>query len=215
MTPPELLTDNLAVRRCLAALFAVSILAVVGLGVRYADTSRPGRLDTNIDAHVQRHLEGHIRILNVVVDVAPPLLVSACVLLIVGFLRYRRHRAAVLTLIGPGLATGLSTKVLKPLFGRRLHGGLSFPSGHTTGAVSVALVVVIFLLGPSRPALPLWPRVVLCMLAFCVAIGVAVALVGGDYHYATDTVGGLGVAITIMFGLSWIIDAVASRSRRS
>jgi membrane-associated phospholipid phosphatase len=140
--------------------------------------------------------------------------VALCVLLAVTFALRHRRRLAVLALLGPGAGAALSERVLKPLVGRRNNGGaLSFPSGHTTGAVAVAAVVVIFLLGPGRPPLALAWRALLAALVVVEAAAVATALVGAGYHYATDTVGGFGVATGTVLALALGIDAVADRRR--
>jgi membrane-associated phospholipid phosphatase len=218
MTPRRLLTADRRIRRTLVALVLACVAVVAVLGVHYAHDYGAGRLDTRIDSRLRYHLRSHVRLLSHVVDVAGPLLVLACVVMVVAFALRRRPRAAVLAVCGPGLATALTELVLKPLIGRRLRGDLSFPSGHTTGAVSVALVLIVFLLGPSRPPSRLPLRLLLCVLAAACAIGVATALVGAGYHYATDTVGGLCTATAVVLAVSLAIDAVGdarSRTARS
>jgi membrane-associated phospholipid phosphatase len=215
MMPRRLLTADRRIRIALAAISVCCVVVVAVLGARYADNYRPGRLDARIDRILRYHLRTHIRLLNHFVDLAGPLLVLACVLVVLGFAIGRRPRAAALAVLGPGLATGLTEVVLKPLVGRRLRGDLSFPSGHTTGAVSIAVVLVVFLLGPNRPKLRLSFRILLCVLAAAAAVVVAAAMVGAGYHYATDTVGGLCVAVAVVLAVSAVIDAVADADVRA
>ena len=140
-------------------IFGVIALAAIGtalLGLHYAGQSRAGRIDTAIDSRLQHHLDHHLRFLHRLVALADPLSVTAiCLVLVALFLFSGRRRAAALVVLGPAIAAGFTEFVLKPLIGRRLDDALSFPSGHTTGAVSVAVVVVVVILGPNRPG---WPK---------------------------------------------------------
>ena len=43
---------------------------------------------------------------------------------------------------------------------------------------------------------------------------IAIALVGGGYHYATDTIGGLLVAIACVLSVALLIDAIAGQPER-
>ena len=78
-----------------------------------------------------------------------------------------------------------------------LHGGggwRSFPSGHTTVAATVATLLWVF-----------WPR--LRILGVALVLASAIGLIGADYHFVGDIVGGtyLGIVVGI---------AVAALSRR-
>ncbi len=97
--------------------------------------------------------------------------------------------------------------VLKPLVGRRLDGGLAYPSGHTTAIFSVALVVVVALLGSARG--PSWPRVGGGFVALVLAGAVGVSLVVSGNHYPTDVVGGACAATVVIGGLALLLDRVA------
>ena len=88
---------------------------------------------------------------------------------------------------------------------------LSYPSGHTAATSSLALVVIIAMLGPGR--LP-WPAIVRSLIALAAAASVpviAIALVGGGYHYATDTLGGLLVGVACVLSVAMLIDALAGQ----
>jgi membrane-associated phospholipid phosphatase len=203
----------LAHRNAVLGAIAVAIAVTVALGVRYGGTQRAGRLDTAIDRRVKHHFAGSLGAARHVIDVADPAsVVFICAVLCVLFLVLRRRRLAGLAVLGPALAGGLVDRVLKPLFDRRLDGALSFPSGHTAGAVAVAIVIVVAVLGASPPPWPLAVRVLVALGAIGAAAMVAAALVGAGYHYATDTAGGLCVAIACVLGAALGIDAVAGRT---
>jgi membrane-associated phospholipid phosphatase len=202
----------LAHNRVAAALATATFAAMVLLGVRYSGTHGPGRLDRAIDNRIEAHLAGHPQLLQRLVNLANPgSAVAICALLCVLFLVTGHRRLAALTVAGPALSGVLVDVVLKPVFDRRLAGALSYPSGHTAAATSIALVVVVAMLGPSR--LP-WPRAVrygIAAFAVVTAVFVAAALIADGYHYATDTVGGLLTAVACVVGAALAIDALATR----
>lgn len=209
MASPALLQG----RRLVAAAIGLAALGVAVLGVHYADDISPGRIDSAIDGRVRHHLQGHLRFLHHLAALGGPLSVSiGCAVLAAVLFSTGRRRAALLAIVGPAVAAGLAEFVLKPLINRRLHDFLAFPSGHTTGAVSVAVVIVVVLLGPSRPAWPPVVRYLLAAAALLVAVGVATALIGSGYHYSTDTLGGFCVAVAAVLTVAWTIDALSVRS---
>jgi membrane-associated phospholipid phosphatase len=203
----------LLARRGLAAVVVVvTILMTAALGVRYAHTRTPGRLDRHVDAAIQRRVAGHPHLLVRLVDLADPgSIIVICVLLFALFMLMNRSRIAVLAVLGPALAGGLVDLVLKPLFDRHLDTSLSFPSGHTAATASLALVVIIAMVGPSRLLWPLALRFLIVVAATAAVPVIAIALIGGGYHYATDTIGGLFVAIACVLSVALLIDAVAGQ----
>ena len=197
------------------ALIAVGVVVTAGLGVHYANQRHPGRIDGAIDRRLHRHLASHQATLVHIITVADPRNVAiACVAIgALSFWRGRR-RLALLSLIGPLMAVGLTDLVLKPLINRRFLGMLSFPSGHTAASVAMATVVVVGMLGASRPA---WSAVArwLVLVAFeAVAFVIAVALVAAGLHYATDTIGGAALAIAVVMASALAIDGAADRVDR-
>ena len=203
----------LLARRGLAAVFVVAaVVAAAALGVRYARTRTPGRLDRHLDDDIARHVAGHARLLVRVIDLADPgSVIVICALLFTLFMLLNRTRLAFLAVLGPALAGGLVDLVLKPLFDRHLGSMLSYPSGHTAATSSLALVVIIAMLGPGR--LP-WAAAVRWLVAFAATASVpviAIALVGGGYHYATDTFGGLLVGVACVLSVALFIDALAGQ----
>lgn len=181
------------------------VVAVV-LGVRYAGGTYAGRLD-NAGFHLMRSLVGN----PVPVGkwaVAPPTVatrvlaslssaVATYTVLVVAlaFAVWRRWwEVAGLALLGPAGCVLVTEVVAKPLVDRRHEGYLSYPSGHTV--TSVSALTVLFLAGSAGwsarrrlIALGVWLVVVLC---------VAAGLVAMNYHYPTDTIGGIGVALGVV-----------------
>jgi membrane-associated phospholipid phosphatase len=115
-----------------------------------------------------------------------------------GWLAGRRRQVgvAILTVIG----ANLTTQVLKVVLAHpRFHdvlsrqiGAASFPSGHATAAMSMALAAVIV-------ASPRWrPTVGLLGCAYALALVVSILILG--WHYPSDTLGGLLVAAGFAFG---------------
>ncbi len=192
-----------AAHRPIGLLVSVAGFVVLVLGARYAHRGG-GEVDQRISGATAAHLSGHPQFVSWVVSLGNPLTILALVLMLVtALVLLKRPAAALLALLGPATAEVLTEMVLKPLVGRRLDGGLAYPSGHTTAIFSVALVVVVALLGPA------WPRVGGVLVALGVAGAVGVSLVVSGNHYPTDVVGGAGVATVVIGGLALLIDRVA------
>jgi membrane-associated phospholipid phosphatase len=204
----------LARHRVISALAAAAFAAMVIVGVWYSGMRGPGRLDHAVDSRIEAHLAGHPQLLQRLVNLANPgSAVVICALLCALFLITGRSRLAALIVAGPALSGVLVDLVLKPVFDRRIAGALSYPSGHTAAAASIALVVVVAMLGPSRPPWPPAVRYGIGALAVAAAGVVAAALIAEGYHYATDTMGGLLAAIAFVLGAALSIDALAGRPR--
>lgn len=200
-----------ALRPLLGPIAALAALVVVVLGVRYADDSGPGTLDARILAVVDgvrspwRQVALALDFLGEPVGAAT--LVAATV---TGCLLLRRPRAAVLVVAGAGVSVGTAT-LLKSLVGRTIHGGnLSYPSGHTAFATSLALVVT--LLATGRLGLGRKSGTLLVLGAALVA-GTAMgwAQVGLGAHYPTDVLGGWCTALAVVPATAWLVDRVADR----
>jgi membrane-associated phospholipid phosphatase len=148
------------------------------------------------------------------VEVGPVVLIVLVALLagLVALYGKRLAAAAVATatLAGANLTTYLLKPVLAhadPLSGesaRSLHA--SFPSGHATAAMSVALAVVILAPHNWRG----WVAAIAAVYAACVGL-VLVALV---FHYPSDVAGGYLIAIAWAGALSAIVVVRRGRSRR-
>ena len=189
------------------ALFALS--GFVGLAVR--DGARPLRVDnvaarivdsakleTLLTAAQGQHLRSHA-FLEVMTSSGLP---AAAAFVAVGLavIAWRRgdQRGLALCWLGPPIAVVLADVVAKPVVGRHRHGGLSYPSGHATGAAAVAVLVLLLLYrwGGSRALLRVGP------LALALPLLMGLALVRSGWHYPTDVVGGVAMGAATMLALA-------------
>lgn len=122
-------------------------------------------------------------------------------------LRAGRPKVAALAVLGPVVAAGINTVVLKPLFNRTHQDTLAYPSGHTTTLVAILTVIVLVAAANATRA----QTVGAAVTAFGLYVVGAGAIVGREFHYLTDTVGALfwGIAAVIVFAA--LIDFAARR----
>ncbi|MBT2421831.1 sensor N-terminal transmembrane domain-containing protein [Streptomyces sp. ISL-22] len=205
---PAVLSPSLRV--WLGVIAALAALVVVVLGVLYADDSRPGLVDARIWAAVDG-VGSPWRYVALATDfLGEPLGAATLVVAAVtGCLLLRRPRAAVLVVAGAGLTVG-TTKLIKPLVGRTIHGdgNLSYPSGHTAFLTAFALVVA--LLATGRLGLGRTAGTSLVLAAALVA-GAAMgwAQVALGAHYPTDVLGGWCTALAVTPAIAWLVDRMA------
>jgi undecaprenyl-diphosphatase len=199
-----------AARPAAAVAAGVCVAITVALGVLTAHQTHADALDRDIDHWLAAALSGHLILLDGVADCGAPFEVTvtaAAVFVVCLCARWLRGALLVAVAVAAG---GLAEAVLKPLFGRTLYGFLSYPSGHTIGAFSLAVTFAVLLTGPRHPPLPGAVRWSLTGLALLLACGVAVAQVARDKHYFTDTVGGAAAAIAVVLIVALVLDAGAS-----
>jgi membrane-associated phospholipid phosphatase len=205
---------RLIARRLRAPVAAVVVLAgasVAALGSHFAGDTSAGHLDRAVAGDVtMRH--GVARDVGQgFADLGNPLPVAAglLVLAVVAYL-VRGPRGLALALLGPLLAMVTTSLVLKPLIDRTRSGELAFPSGHTTAIGSLAVAAGVLLLGWT-----VVPRVLRGAGAGVLArlvLAVGASMVGRGYHYPTDTVGAVGVALAVVLLVALVVDAVADRA---
>lgn len=202
-----------AVRPLAAALLAICVAVAGTLGVWFAHQTRPSWLDTAVDSRLHASLGVHPVMLDLLVGLGNPTSVTEMTAaLVLGCLATRRWRAALLAAVAVSAAAASTELVLKPLIDRRLLGGLSFPSGHTTGAVALACSVAVLLIDPVRPRRPAAWRLLLTVIVLGTAAAVAVALVSLGLHYFTDTVGGAAVAAAVVLATALVLDWLSLRA---
>ena len=135
--------------------------------------------------------------------------VLAVLPIVIALARRRRRLAATAFVLLAG--ANATTEVLKPLTaGPRDHVDVpgiilthaTWPSGHTTAALSLALALIICVPARLRPA-------VSGVMALFV-VGVVYSLLALGAHYPSDIIGGFGVAVTwtlAALGALWTYEA--------
>ena len=182
-----------------------AVLTAVG-GVLTAHHAQAGWLDRSVDAQIQSALAGHNGLLVPAADIAKPSRVSVLVVvLVVACVAVRRLDGALLAVVGVPVAI-LVAEGLKQLFDRTLNGAPVYPSGHTATAFALAAVVMILVFSPSRHVLPFAVRLAITLAAMLVACAVALAVIGLNWHYFTDTLAGVAVGAGTVVGVSLAID---------
>lgn len=198
-------------RRPVTVLAALAALIFAALAVRYAGTSAAGSIDVHVDQVVDPIGAAHRWLVTRTMVVgSPPFVVLAGVVLSAVCLGRGRRRLAVLAIAGPGV-TGVATTLLKPALGRTLDGVYAFPSGHTGGATSLGLVLALLVISLVRPGRT-GGLTLLAVGALAAGGAVGTAMVAGNAHYPTDTIGGFCTAVIVVLALALLLDRIPSRS---
>jgi membrane-associated phospholipid phosphatase len=191
------------------ALWAIAVSAAVVaiLGGLVHDHAGTNRLDNAIlqvinDVVPDRALRLALHLTD------PPLVVGVLAATAVFALLLRRWNIAALAVIAPPIALLLTESVLKPVVHRSGEAeSLAYPSGHETGIASLVCVLgLVLLASPVRRR----RKVVLAAVLVAVVVAAAVALVGRYFHFATDTVGAVGVAVAVTLAVALVIDRVSA-----
>lgn len=201
------LPGNLRTPALVAVALATVVFAV--LGAHYAGGSGYGRIDGHAENLVDGAAGSHLWLLQrLTLFGSPPLVVLAAFVLSGVCLALGRRRLAVVAIVGPGL-TGLATTFLKPAIGRTMEfGGFAYPSGHTGGATSIALVVALLLVSLVRPGRTTGIALVVS-IALVAGGTIGTAMIATGAHYPTDTVGGFCVAVAIVLGSALLLEWAA------
>ena len=200
-----------AARTPTVILAAMSAAVTALIAAQVADHRQPGWLDKAVDDSIRLGREPHDRLLSIVAGLGGPLSVTVIAVIVAGAcLLTRRYRGAFLVAVAVP-AIGLTDIGLKPVIDRTISGYLSYPSGHTMGAFSLATTIVVLLTGPLHPRLTRWVRVLLAIAAVLAACFVSYSLIVLRMHYFTDTVGGAALAIAMVLAIALIIDLAAGR----
>jgi membrane-associated phospholipid phosphatase len=202
---PPLLAAS--VRPWAGALLACCAILVAVLGVVFAHQTTADPFDRAVDSPVISWLGGHHGLLLWLA--APGSYLPAAVLtvvIVVACLVAGRLNGAVLGAMAVPVAVGLNDGLLKHLVHRTYLGALSYPSGHTAAVFALAGTTTVLLLPPPRPARGGVWRVLIPAAAWVVGVVVAIAVIGLQWHYLTDTVAGAAIGIGTVFGLALILD---------
>jgi membrane-associated phospholipid phosphatase len=190
-----------------AAACALGLVAVAVLGLASdAGHARDIAMLRGFSALDQSRFSSEIRIVARAPDPLPYAIVG---LLCIGVALWRRRPWRALTVGVLLVATGLTTQALKHLLAEPRFAtflgrwgqieDVSWPSGHSTAAMTLALCAVLV----SPPAV----RAITALVGGAFAIGVGYATLALTWHYPSDVVGGFFVA-----GL-WVSLAVAVLQR--
>lgn len=193
----------LPARKAALITAAVAVVVLFALGFLFAGQHDPTALDQRTFDEVSEHVpHGLLHFLKAPTN--PMLLIVTLAAVALIAVAARRFDLALLAAVGPLLAVVLASFVLKHVFGRRYYGGyLAYPSGHTTAMTATALVVLIAVAALGRPRLTI-AAAVLAALAWTSGV---IGLVGLDYHYVTDTVGGMCLAGATIAAVSSVLDS--------
>jgi membrane-associated phospholipid phosphatase len=189
------------------ALIVCCAILVAVLGVLFAHQASADGFDHAVDSRVIAWLGGHRGLLLWLA--APGSLIPAgvlCAVIVAACLLAGRLNGAVLAAAALPVAVGLDEVLLKPLVHRTYWGNLVYPSGHTTAAFALAATVTVLFLVPSQPAKAAAARVLIPLAACVLGVVVAVAVIGLQWHYFTDTVAGAAVAIGTVCALALLLD---------
>lgn len=192
-----------------AVLVAVAcwVLAAV-LGAQFVGQHRGSGFDGAIAHTVHGIMIEQGMVARLLTGPTHPIVVYPVIALTLGVAVFRRWwPRAVLAVAAPGLCVLLTELVFKPLIGRTDNGVLSYPSGHTVSAMSALAVAALVISVDWRPAARATVLGLLVPVWFVLAIG----LVGMDYHYFTDAVGGLLVALGVVLPLAVLTDTISAR----
>ncbi|MEU7811030.1 phosphatase PAP2 family protein [Pseudonocardia sp. NPDC049154] len=198
-------------RRPAAVAVGLSTVVFALLATRYAGERGYGRIDGHAENLVDSLTSAHSWILQRLSELgSPPLVVFAAFALCGLCLAWGRRRLAVVAIVGPGL-TGVATTFLKPAIGRTMEfGGFAYPSGHTGGATSIALVAALLLVSLVRPG-RITGIALVVTIALVVGGTIGTAMIATGAHYPTDTVGGFCAAVAFVLGTALLLEFVAAR----
>ncbi len=199
-----------------AAATALGCAVVVAvLGVIVHGTSSGTAVDDVLERWVHRHFDVYA-LYDMVQLTTPALIAGLLGFVALGGWLIGRRDVAVLVAVSSAVAVVLAEWVLKPLVGRtnpvvtKMTGITSeaYPSGHETGVSTLLAILALLILRAQVRALV--KVTVLVVLAGYFLI-TAVGLVGQYYHYPSDTLGALALALGCVLATSLLVDRTPVR----
>ena len=134
-------------------VLAACVLVIAALGLLLRGQAQPDGFDSAVDTAMVAHFSGHQGVLPWLALPGSTLpLIAVSVAIAVGCLIAGRPNGVVLAVTAVPATAFLDDTLLKHLVGRTHTGQLSFPSGHTASAMTVAAVLGVLLHDPARPA---------------------------------------------------------------
>ena len=202
-------------RRPAAGVLAGCVLISLVIGLLVAHQSRANSLDRAVDSWIRSGLAGHGRTLFTIHHLGESVSIATMTLaVIIGCLIVRRINGALLALVSVPLAIVL-IEVLKPLFHRTLDGFAVYPSGHTGSVFAVAAVVAVLLVDPARGKISKTARIAIVAAIVLVGCAVGVAMIGLNFHYFSDTIGGATVGVGTVLATAFLLDRLGQQMRRT
>jgi undecaprenyl-diphosphatase len=205
-----------AARRWAGALLACCATLVTVLGMLFAHQTTADLLDHAIDAPIITSLDGHPGLASWLAfpgSQRPAVTLTAVI--VVACLVTRRLNGAVLAAAAVPAAVVVNDGLCKPLFHRTYLGALTYPSGHTATMFALATTIAVLLYAPPRSVKARALRIVIPAAACVLGSVVAVGVIGLQWHYFTDTVGGAAVGIGTVCGLALLLDLPTRLRQRS
>lgn len=199
-----LVPEHLRRPAALTAMVCWVLVALLGAG--YAGERVAGGLDGGVADAVHHAIGDQSFTARLLTGPSHPLVIYPVIAFVVGVAVFRRWWSrAALAVAAPVVCVGLTELAFKPVVDRTYAGILSYPSGHTVSTMAVfavaALVVTVD-----------WPataRRTVAGLLVVLWLVLAVGLVGMDYHYFSDTVGGLLLAVGVVLPLAIAADQLS------
>jgi membrane-associated phospholipid phosphatase len=198
-------------------LLATCVIVIAALGLLLRGQAQPDGLDSVIDTAMVASFSGHQGVLPWLALPGSTIpLIAVSVAIAVGCLFARRPNGVVLAVTAIPVTAFLDDTVLKHLVDRTHLGQLSFPSGHTASAMTLATVLGVLLHDPARRTPTRVARAALVVVACAVTALVAAGVIGLRWHYFTDTVGGVALGTGTVLTLAFLIDLAPGviRARR-
>lgn len=195
-------------RELLTVVGLVAVLVVAALGLALHGQRGDTQVDLLLGTPVIELFAGHRSLVVALAELGGPETIAPLGLLLALVLAVRRRWAdAAAAVLAPAVA-GTVQLVLKPLVDRPLGGQPAWPSGHASGTWALATVAVVLLLcdGRASSRRRRWLAGGVVVLAVVNAVG----LVGAQYHFVTDVIGGAAVGIAAG---CLVVTALAGRRR--
>jgi membrane-associated phospholipid phosphatase len=205
-TIPKLVPERL--RWPAAGVAIAGWLVLVGLGLRYSGEHIAGPLDRSLTGAVRTFATDRNWVAHLLVVSSHEVLIYTVVgLVVVDGLSRRRWEHAAFAALVPAVAIVLTEAAFKPLFHRVHLGALAYPSGHTVSSVSAYAVAVLALTAGLRRR----DRLIGAAVWLALTVMVGVGLVGMDYHYPTDWIGGVALVLGLALPAALLADALTAR----
>jgi undecaprenyl-diphosphatase len=204
-----------AARRPAAITLAVCALIAIVIGALVWHTSGAGRIDRAVDSWIQDGLGSHLRALELVHDLGEPVQVTIITTVIaVSCLAARRLNGALLAVVSVPAAAAL-TEAAKHVVRHTLGGYPDYPSGHTTVVFAMAVSIAVLLVSPRSGRPPIAVRAAIVVIVGLAGCAVGVAMIGLNFHYFSDTIGGAAVGTGVVLAATFLLDSHRMRERLS